>query len=310
MKTVVQLVDTKEYIRGNCFQHQLAASLDRECDLIQVELSSVLNGHPQPRADGFVSCLKQRTLDKHLASVKHWLNGSSVTIYDQDPWESFMDGAPYQGSYMRFMSELNVKTFALTTDWWVKFLQSRGMPATFVRMWVLPAYCITRPPYVERQAMVGFVGTVHPRRQQLLDIIEASGIKTSVLRSNSLGYSSFLSELSKLRVFVHNENMPIFVDGQEHNFSTGMWVKDIEAASQGCFSIRNVGDGSASYFDGLPQIDGQGLIRLCEKIEDVPEMIRDIERMDPVKRQNLIDMTCEYIRRSDTWQETAKILTT
>lgn len=308
MKTVVQLVDTKEYIRGNCFQHQLALSLDEECDLIQVELSSILSGHPQPRADVFVSCLKQRTLDKHLASVKQWLNGKSITIYDQDPWQAYMDDSPYKGAYDRFVSELNVKTFALTTDWWVKFLQVRGMPATFVRMWVLPEYCVTRLPYVFRDDIAGFVGTVHPRRQQLLDIIEASGIKTSVLRSNSLEYGMFLTRLSMLRIFVHNEDMPIFVDGQEHNFNTGMWVKDIEAASQGCFSIRNADAGSASYFNGMPQVDGQGLIRLCEKIEDVPEMIRDIERMDPDKRQNLIDRTREYIRQSDRWKETAKIL--
>jgi hypothetical protein len=102
----------------------------------------------------------------------------------------------------------------------------------------------------------------------------------------------------------------IFVDGQELNLNTGLWVKDIEAASQGCFSIRNVGDGSDSYFDGMPQEEGQGLIRLCKQIEDVPEMIHDIERMDPVKRQNLIDKTCKYIRQSDRWQETAKLLIT
>jgi hypothetical protein len=102
--------------------------------------------------------------------------------------------------------------------------------------------------------------------------------------------------------------MTYTVDGQELNFNTGMWVKDIEAASQGCFSIRNVGEGSDSYFAELPTYDGFGLIRLCEHINQVPEMIRDIEKIDPSVRQWLINETVKTIRGSNVWKETAEAL--
>jgi len=309
VKTVIQLVDSIDYVRTNCFQHQLALALSETCNLVQIELKTVIDGrHPIPKADSIISCLKQRSLDRYRDIVQCYLGGAPVTIYDQDPWQAFMDDSPYKGAYDRIASVLNVKTFALTTQWWVDFLCERNLPATFVRMWVLPKYCVPRQTYLERSAIAGFVGTVHPRRQQLLDVINNAGIETSVLKTNSLAYGSFLIELSKLRCFVHNEDMSIFVDGKKLNFNTGMWVKDIEAASQGCFSIRNVGNGSATYFDDLPTIDGKSLIRLCESIEDVPRILTDIEKMDPQVRQLLIDQTVGYIKKANKWQETANLL--
>ncbi len=310
MKTIIQLVDTVDYVRTNCFQHQLAISLGNVCNLVQVELRSILSGQQRPHADGIISCLKQRTLDRHVSTVGAWLKDKPIVIYDQDPWQAFMDDSPYKGAYERFFRTLNVQTFALTTKWWVDYLRSPEhlFPATFVKMWVLPDYCKQQVPYLDRKAVAGFVGTVHPRRQKLLDVIDNAGIQTSVLRSHSLGYQSFLNELGKLRCFVHNEDMPIYVDGQELNFNTGMWVKDIEAASQGCFSIRNIGQGSDTYFEGLPTVDGVGLIRLCERIEDVPRMLMEIEAMDENVRQSLIDRTIEYIKTANKWHETANTL--
>jgi len=309
MKTVIQLVDSIDYVRANCFQHQLTVALGEVCNLVQVELQTVIDGRqPKPEADSVISCLKQRTLDRYRYAVARYLDGMPVTVYDQDPWQAFMDDSPHKGAYDRIVSVVNVKTFALTTQWWVDFLRERNLPATFVRMWVLPKYCVQRPSYLDRSAIAGFVGTVHPRRQQLLDIINNAGIKTSVLRSSSLAYGPFLTELSKLRCFVHNEDMAIHVDGKELNFNTGMWVKDIEAASQGCFSIRNVGKGSDTYFGDLPMVDGKGLIRLCERIEDVPQLLTDIEKMDPSVRQTLIDQTVDYIRKANKWHETANAL--
>jgi hypothetical protein len=299
MKTILQLVDTVSYVRANCFQHQLAASLNEVCNLVQIELRAVLNHDPQPFADGIISCLKQRTVDRHLVNLQRWLDGRPIVIYDQDPWQAYMDDSPYKGTYDRVIQALNVKTFALTTQWWVDFLHTRGLPSTFVRMWVLPQYCVSRSSYLDRTKLAGFVGSVHPRRQVLLAIIEGAGIKTSVLHSNSLSYDTFLHELSKLRCFIHNEDMPVFVDGQQLNFNTGMWVKDVEAASQGCFSIRGKGEGSETYLDAL------GTVLLYDDISQTPDIINNIEKMDPNERQSLIDRTVEHIRQSNKWQETA-----
>jgi len=301
MKNIVQLVDTIDYVRSNCFQHQLEIALDQKCNLIQVELKDILYAPSSP-ADGFISCLKQRTLMRNSEAVGKWLKGASLVVYDQDPWQSFMDDSPFKGAYHHIMQHVNVKSFALTTQWWVDYLASVGMPSTFVKMGVLSRYCVQRPEYLERKNTVGFVGSVHPRRKMLLDAIESSGIKTSVLASNSLAYPEFLEKLSELRIFVHNEDMLIYVDGKELNFNTGMWVKDVEAASQGCFSIRSKAQGSETYLEGLNSVI------LYDNIEQVPDIIREIESMNATKRQSIIDHAVAQITEEDAWSGTARKL--
>lgn len=307
MKRIVQIVDSIDYIHGNCFQHQLAWALSESCELVQVTIREIVGGAPV-LADGFISCLKQRTLLHHAIDVARWLDDAPLVVYDQDPWQAFMDDSPYKGTYERVAAALNVKTFALTTKWWVDFLKTKGLPSTFVRMWVLPQYCDAGAPYEEREFISGFVGTVHPRRRALINLVEGSGIPVHV-GPNSLAYPQFLKELARLRVFIHNEDMPIYVDGEELNFNTGMWVKDIEAVSQGCFSIRNAGAGYMSYLEGLPQDStGQRLVRMYEYPNEVPGIIEGIQKMDHVERQTLIEMTVEYIKQADMWHETAAAL--
>lgn len=303
MTQIIDLVDSIDYTLNNCFGHQLHQSLHKnQPGVVTVALNEIHN-YPNPRH--IISRLKQRTLYRCAEQLREWCGDTPMVIFDQDPWQAYMDDSPYKGAYEHIASTLNVKTFALTTKWWVDFLHERNLPATFVRMWVLPRYCSFQQPYIDRRVVAGFIGTVHPRRQRLLDVINAAGIETGVLRTNTLSYGSFLAELGKLRCFVHNEDMPIYVDGREHNFNTGMWVKDIEAASQGCFSIRNSGEGSDTYFKDLPEIDGNKLVMLYDRIEDVPSMIAKIENMDQNVRQELIDVTVKHIRDTNVWQETA-----
>lgn len=300
MKTIVQLVDTIVYVRENCFQHQLAYALSKHCTLVQVELADIVSRRPIPPHDGVISCLKQRTLMKHASDVKLSFGSEPIVVYDQDPWQAYMDDSPYKGAYINIAAHLNVVAFALTTQWWVDFVKSKGHPTTFAKMGVLPEYCVPRKRYVERSALAGFVGSVHPRRRELLNVIEASGIKTSVLQTNSLGYSSFLEELAKLRVFVHNEDMVYTVDGgHQLNFSSGMWVKDVEATSQGCFSIRGKGEGSSTYLDGIETVF------LYDDMREVPSIIERIEAMDENERQSMIDRTVGVIKGSDVWSKTA-----
>lgn len=301
MKKIVQLVDTVNYVRNNCFQAQLASALGRECHLEQVELAHVLGNGARPDADGFISCLKQRTLDRHAAAVGNWLRRAPLVVYDQDPWQSYMDDSPHKGSYGRIFANINVATFALTTKWWVDYLKAKGLPSDFVRMWVLPHYCERGLPYVDRTIVTGFIGTVHPRRRLLINIVEKDGIPVHV-GPNSLAYPDFLREMGKLRIFIHNEDMPIYLDGAEHNFNTGMWVKDIEAVARGCYSIRSQASGSETYFAGL------NTIRLYETIDQVPDIIRSIEAMDPGERQAAIDADVEAIFKNDTWATTARDL--
>ena len=307
MTLLVQLVDTKEYVESNCFQHQLLHTLKSVCleegyTFMQCELKEILRGGTCPKEAGVISCLKQRSIFNNIDGIARWLDTTPVVIYDQDPWQSYMDDSPYKGAYDLMFKKLNVKTFALTTQWWVDFLKERGLPSSFAKMGVLPEYCSEGVPYVDRKAVAGFVGTVHSRRQELLDVIERSGIKTSVLRSNSLSYEKFLRLIACMRIFVHNETMPILVDGKELDFGTGMWVKDIEAVSQGCFSIRGKGEGSETYLQNVQTVF------LYDTLDQVPEIIRHIEALEPEARQNMINHDVSYVRSANVWKKTAQQL--
>lgn len=301
-KRIAYIIDNIEYVSSNCFQHQLMEALSNRSELVAVTLNDLRFGAPV-LADGFISCLRQRTLFAHAEAVGRWLCDAPLVVYDQDPWQAFMSDSPYAGAYDKIVSCINVKSFALTTRWWVDFLNDKGYRASFVRMWVLPKYCNINEPYLQRPHVAGFVGSVHPRRRELLDVIEGAGIGTKVTKTNTMSYAKFLKSISNLKCFVHNEDMLYKInDGSELNFNTGMWVKDIEAASQGCYSIRGKGEGSETYLDGIETV------MLYDDIKQVPDIIRHIEKMDPDERQRSIDRTVEKIRAMDVWNETANTL--
>jgi hypothetical protein len=95
-------------------------------------------------------------------------------------------------------------------------------------------------------------------------------------------------------------------DDEPMNLKDGLWIKDVEAASQGCFSIRNRGEGYSSYIDEFPKDSaGKTLIRVYEDINDIPSIIKSIDELDPDERKNLIEQTVSYIQKADRWQETA-----
>lgn len=303
MKRVVQLVDSIEYISSNCFQHQLANQLRSQTDLTQVTLAQIVAGSPLPDADVIVSCLKQRTLLHRIQDVQKSLSDRPVVIYEQDPWECFSDAGHCRGSYDMFRKLLNVKKFCVTTQWWVPRLRDRGYEAEFVRLWVAPEYCDPGRDYEDRPSEIGFIGSVHPRRKQLIDVVEANGFKVSVRAGNSLSYGSFMKEMSQIGCFIHNEDMPMVVDGVTHNFGTGMWVKDIEAVARGCFSIRNRCEGYESY-----DIDKLPMIRLYDSQEEIPGILRSIREMDPWERGELLRSGVDFIKGHSGWSETVSKL--
>jgi len=220
-----------------------------------------------------------------------------------------MDDSPFKGTYELACSKLNVKSIAVTTELWADFLKARGLPSRFVNMWVTPSYCNDGPSYEDRSITAGFIGTVHPYRKTLFDRLDDLGTQVNVQAGNTLGYDRYLKALQNISIFVHSEDGPLVVDGGPMNLKDGLWVKDIEAASQGCFSIRNAGAGYMSYLEGLPQDStGQRLVRTYEDPNEVPAIIEGIQKMDPAERQSLIEMTVEYIRQADMWQETAMAL--
>lgn len=295
MKQVIDLVDSVEYATSNCFGHQLSSVLDQFSNVRRVPLASI---HQQQRPDLIVSRLRQRTLLRECNSIGKWARDTPMVIFDQDPWQAYMDDSPYRGAYDVIAENINVKFFALTTKWWADFVNDKGHPSKFVRMWVLQEYCDVGRPFEERIA-AGFIGSLHPRRKELVDICKKAGVDVNVIKGNSLPYVPFLKEMSRLGIFVHNEDMPIYVDGKELNFNTGMWVKDVEAISRGCFSIRSKADGWDTYLSGLETAV------LYDNIRDVPDLIRAIQVMDPEERRNAALRSVQAVQKANVWHETA-----
>jgi hypothetical protein len=300
---VLHLVDDLDYVRSNCFQHQLSSALHGLPDrtIITKSLFDLLWGRVHERYDLVLSCLKQRTLAKDADRIARVVDRSvPFHIYDQDPWESFKAASPHKGSYQRIRAEIPNARFFVTTPWWVEYLVRKGIDATFVHMWMLPEYCTSDPPWHTRSVPVAFYGTLHPRRQVLVRRLEAGGVPVKLGKSN--GYGSFLTMLSDTQVFVHDEYDTMELEGGDWaNMGMGMWVKDVEAAARGCWSVRNRMD-AGRYLDGVETV------RFYDHVDEAAGVVKQILEMDPVSRQGACDRTVAYIRSTNKWQETARAL--
>lgn len=255
-----------------------------------------IEGHR--RSDLIVSRLKQRTLLKNIDLISRWAGSTPIVVYDQDPWEAFRDGSPYKGAYDTFRERLNVRTFALTTRWWCDHLAQRGYPTTFVRMGLLPQYCSAGQDHGVRRIGCGFIGALHPYRRTLFERLSRAGIDV-VHESGGLSYGDYLGALSRIRVFVHSEDVPITIDGEPFNLDVGLWIKDVEALARGCFSIRNRGKDSESYVADL-----QGLV-LYDDPNEVPSLLSDIEKTTPDERQAIVASNVRVIEQRNEWLRTA-----
>jgi hypothetical protein len=299
---ILHLVDSIEYAETNCFQHQLTYAL-RQIDNVHVHtLPLAALRETNLSYELIVCCLKQRTLHRELELLKACIGNRPVVVYDQDPWHAYMDDSPYKGVYHRAAAMLNIKTFAVTTRCWARRIQDDGLPATFTPMWVLPDYCNQFPPYLDRNISVGFIGSLHNYRQKFFKQLEAAGIQINVIGGNKLSYANYMRALSNIRVFIHNEDLPININGQEANLKDALWIKDVEAAARGCFTIRNHGVDAESYYEGIETT------LLYNNIDEISELLAAIDDMNLVERQAKIDRSVEFIRRSNKWLETARTL--
>jgi hypothetical protein len=297
---IIDLVDSIEYARTNCFVHQLTCALNSDERVRTVALGDLQN---YPRPEGVICRLKQRTLHRVMRDLAPVLGGVPINIFDQDPWQAYMDDSPYKGVYEQAIVCLNVRTFALTSPRWVDILREKGLPTCLARMWMLPEYCTSVPPFLDRTVDVGFIGSLHPYRKTAFDRLSDLDVNVNVMAGNALPYDQYLKALSNVRIYVRTEDSPIVVDGQPLNLRDGLWGRDIEIAARGCFSIRNSGAGSEAYLDGI------NTVFIYDSIEQVPRLIRDIETMDPTYRQNLLDASVDCIRQSNGWHQTAATLT-
>lgn len=299
---IIDLVDSFSYATTNCFAYQITTYMNDVPNLKTIELSNIENVK-NDNIEGIVCRCKQRSIVKYIEKISALADSTPVIIYDQDPWEAFIDESPYNGAYNDIFNALNVKTFAVPSKWWSDYILQRGLPSTFVRMWILPANCSERPNFIDRKTNVGFIGSVHKHRAKLFDQLLKLGIDVYVVGTNSYSYPEYVKLLSNVKIYIRTEDSQKNVNGNVVNLQHGLWGRDIEVASRGCFSIRDRGLYSETYIDGIETIF------LYDDVKDIPMMIKQINDMDVVERQMMIDRSVERIRSLDYWRETVKILT-
>jgi hypothetical protein len=285
---LTHLIDSREYVRGNCFQHQLLSHLlDQDLQYADLTISQLKAGFACPNSDVFLSSLRLRTIDRELSSIQRSLRERPVWIYDQDPWEAFIDSGSCRGAYARISRALNVAGFLVTSRWWSNFIESQGLPCSFVKMWPLRAYCDAEPPWESRELEVGFKGTLHPHRRAAVEKLGRLGVHVDVLRVGS--FDEFMRDLSRMKFFFHDEPPGGWqIDGRPIHRNC-VWVKEVEAMARGCLAIRIEDEESAAYCDGLPAA------RIVKSLDDVLHVIESA-RSDPAAASLDSRATVEAIR--------------
>jgi hypothetical protein len=295
-KRLFLFADSKKYIKANCYQSQLLKTLARNYRLKIISADEISKGaklkiSPQDRA---LSVLRMRTLATLAPQLAVMLQEHPLWIYEQDPWQAFMDDSPYKGAYHEIASHLQVAAFLNTSSWWANHVRQQGFPSVFVRMGMLPEYCSLGKAWSKRSVDLGFQGTLHPHRKQFFDQLAGYGLPVKVMPSKP--YDRFLKALQDIRIYIHTEDSPWIIDGISVP-RNALWIKDTEAAARGCFSIRDYEEESAAY-----DIDEIPTIYTYKNVAEVPDLVETIMTMPLKERDERMAESVACMRRRNDWQ--------
>ncbi len=295
-KRLLLFADSKKYIKTNCYQSQLLKTLERNYRLRIVSADEISNGIMQRgfQTDLALSVLRMRTLVALAPKLGAALRERPLWVYEQDPWQSFMDDSPYKGAYHYIASHIRVDAFLNTSLWWANHVRASGLPSVFVRMGMLPEYCKLGKKWGKRSVDLGFQGTLHPHRERFFDQLAIYGLPVTVLPSSP--YHRYLKTLQEIRIYIHTEDAPWVVDGKVVP-RNALWIKDTEAAARGCFSIRDYEDESAAYAaEDIPTIF------TYRNVAEVPAMVERIMSMSPDERDGRMAEAVELMRMRNDWK--------
>jgi hypothetical protein len=299
---ILQLIDTFEYVLNNSWQHQFYKALGEQIDSRLVLTLADINSCPKLNLESYdviLSTLKLRTIFKHLDVVKNLVKDLPICIYDQDPWESFIDHGSYKGAYSVLNNTLNVKTFMNCSQFWCDLVTNKGFKTTLVKMWPLAEYCSNDPKWSSRKINIGYMGQLHPYRKRFVESISKLGFDVTIVKSST--YSDFQSNLSSMKFYLHAEDdQQWFVDG-EPIVNSCSWYKETEVLSRGCFPIRKW-DADIKICDDIA-----GGILSFKDIAEVPDLIN--ERIKNPDKYDLIQkLSVENVKSFLAWSDAIKAM--
>jgi len=308
MNKVLILADSRKYIRDNCFQSQLHESIKNLKSNFQIEYF-FLNPHElqsfeifKIRSKSFLfvlSTLRQRVLLSNISLISKLIGDTPLRIYDQDPWECYIDDSPTNNCYTLFQNNFQLSNLFVTSNYWANHINRKNkIQATFVKMGMLPRLCRNGSEQSKRRKSVEFKGTLHPHREAAFRIMSENGQAVKI-NLEKLQYVKYLKYLQNLAIFVHDESGFWICDGENIPRSTGMWVKDIEVASQGCFSIRNFSEESETY-----SIDKIPLVKFYNNPSEVKNIVNEIFSLSEKEFNEIQSSSVQFISEHNNWSET------
>lgn len=308
MNRVLILADSRHYIRNNCFQSQLHESIRELKGSYQIEYFYISPKELQnfemlkTRSKSFLfvlSTLRQRVLFNNISFISKLIRDTPLKVYDQDPWQNYIDNSTSNGCYNLLNDNFQLSNLFVTSNYWANYIRKVDkLPAAFVKMGMLPKLCHTGFPQSKRERLVEFKGTLHPHRHEAFTEMRKYGQEIK-FNSEILKYPKYLRYLQKLAIFVHDESGYWICRGEKIPMGTGMWVKDIEVASQGCFSIRNFSEESKTY-----SIDNIPLVKFYNHPRQVQEIVDEIFSLSKEEINDIQSSSVQFISENDNWHET------
>ena len=306
------LVDNRRYANKNSFIHQLILSLkgaNKNLKFYDWNLINHLNGFReftsrQIRRHEFVIILvRQRTFHQNFESLKSFLGETPIVVYDQDPWNAYMDDYFTQGHYGRIKQRFNLIKLAVPSRFWSEYIANHEkIRVEFVRMGMLPQYCSSGPRFENRTQALAFRGTLYDHRKSFFRELSLMGVTVS-LENNTLSYREYLNYLDDVKIFLHDESAPLICKGLKLPRSNQMWHKDIETAARGTFVVRDYNEeGKAYAFESIPTIF------TYESIKQIPDILKQIQSLDPDEKREKQTQSVLAISSRDDWLNTARAL--
>lgn len=297
---LIHLIDSWHYATTNCWQRQLLPFLRKQCEEhVLVDASSIAAGHPIPEGDVYLSTLKLRTIHRLRDQLGAAMQDRPIHVYDQDPWESFIDSGNYRGAYKDLTDRLNVSSFILTSAWWAAYVSYRGYPTRFAKMWMDPSLCDDDIPFFKRPIKVGFMGGLHGFRKEAIDKLASMGVHVHVLPPAN--YDAYLQKLSHMQFFFHAEDeLGWKIDGQPIR-QNALWAKEIEIAARGCYALRRFENESLHY-----NLGDISCIKTYMNLEEVPDIIRKVWE-NPLASQHSRE-SVEFIKTHQGWFQLTDLL--
>lgn len=294
------LVDSKQYAFNEIYQQHLHSLLIDDCSIRYVELNEILSSSILRRlnrldVDRVFSALRLRTLKSNVNAVSKFVGDLPVVVQDYDPWVSYMDGSPHKGAYDLIASKLNVKKFLVSSTAWAEFIIRQGLPAEGIQLGVPSKQCAWKKWEDRRFFEPEFRGSMYDSRLMVHRELEKFGL--SVYKEPIKPYEKFLEHLLDVRIWVDPEPLNVLVDGIEVEYNA-LCPKALEILSRGCFLIRNK-DTEAKHYG----LDKMPTAFLCSSLSDYPLAVKEIEKLDLERKNNMIEETVEHIKEQNYYQK-------